>query len=331
MAQIFISYSRKDLSFVKKLATDLAHSGLDVWYDLSDLHGGSRWSKEIESAIRESKYVLILLSPESVSSKWVEEEFLFASKLNKKIIPLLLKKCELPFGYHALQAIDIQGVNYKKNFREILHSLGENLGTPIPPKQPTQWRTWSFGGAVLLMALIIGWLLSDGWGPGTPTKTPTFTSPRSTLTPQPTGTPSPIQPVTVSPTSPQVPSETPTLLLAPIAGEWVGIEKTSVDGKPVAEREAEISIKADCNIGDNCGERSTNVNGDLCIGNLFLVTVEGEKFTFQSVAKVGTATFCGEGGTFILQLVQNDTLASTGEGSNSSGKRIIKTGIYSHP
>ena len=156
MAQVFISYSRKDLDFVEKLASDLKEAGLEVWYDLSNLHGGSRWSKEIASAIRASKFVLIVLSPESVSSKWVEEEFLFASQLNKKIIPLLFKKCELPFGYHALQAIDVQGINYKQNFGEILHSLGVNPGkVPIPSKQPTQWKTWSFGGAVLLIALII--------------------------------------------------------------------------------------------------------------------------------------------------------------------------------
>ena len=52
MAQVFISYSRKDLDFVEQLASDLKEAGLDVWYDVSNLHGGSRWSKEIERAIK---------------------------------------------------------------------------------------------------------------------------------------------------------------------------------------------------------------------------------------------------------------------------------------
>jgi hypothetical protein len=34
MAQVFISYSRKDISFVEQLVADLRNTGLDVWYDV---------------------------------------------------------------------------------------------------------------------------------------------------------------------------------------------------------------------------------------------------------------------------------------------------------
>ena len=39
MPQVFLSYSRRDLGFVEKLASDLKEAGLDVWYDLSGLDG----------------------------------------------------------------------------------------------------------------------------------------------------------------------------------------------------------------------------------------------------------------------------------------------------
>ena len=39
MVQISISYSRRDLAFVEKLAVDLKADGLDVWYDPSRLEG----------------------------------------------------------------------------------------------------------------------------------------------------------------------------------------------------------------------------------------------------------------------------------------------------
>ena len=141
MTQVFISYSRRDLDFVEKLAADLKAAGLDVWYDLSGLEGGTRWSREIQKAIRESQYVLIVLSPDSVDSKWVEEEFLYASELGKKIIPLFYKQCARPFGYRTLHFIDIQGDKYKQKFNEILRSL--DVKPIVPKKQPASKKVES--------------------------------------------------------------------------------------------------------------------------------------------------------------------------------------------
>ena len=42
MTQVFISYSRKDISFINRLAADLKNAGLDVWYDVSRIAGGAR-------------------------------------------------------------------------------------------------------------------------------------------------------------------------------------------------------------------------------------------------------------------------------------------------
>jgi len=139
MTQVFISYSRRDLDFVEQLAADLKDAGLDVWYDLSGLEGGARWSREIEKAIRASQYVLVVLSPDSVASEWVEREFLLANNLGKKVIPLFYKQCNLPLAYLTLHYIDVQGVNYKRKFGEILRALdvksissAEKLAAKLP-------------------------------------------------------------------------------------------------------------------------------------------------------------------------------------------------------
>ena len=124
MTQVFISYSRKDRSFVEQLASDLKKARLTVWYDLSGLEGGVRWRIEIEKAIHASQYVLVVLSPDSVVSEWVEREYLFSSTHGKKIIPLYYRPCDLPMYYLNVQYIDVQGANYKGNFSEILRTLG---------------------------------------------------------------------------------------------------------------------------------------------------------------------------------------------------------------
>jgi formylglycine-generating enzyme required for sulfatase activity len=126
MSQVFISYSRKDLAFIEQLATDLKVAHFDVWYDLSRLEGGMPWRTKIEKAINDSQYVLVILSPDSVTSKWVEEEFLLASELGKNIIPLYYKPCALPLGYRRLQIIDVYGSKYLENYQEILRALNIN-------------------------------------------------------------------------------------------------------------------------------------------------------------------------------------------------------------
>ncbi len=133
MTKVFISYSRMDIAFVEQLVSDLKETGLDVWYDLSGLDGGVRWRIEIEKAIRESQYVLVVLSPDSVASEWVEREYLFSSTHGKKIIPLFYKPCDLPMYYLNVQYIDVQGANYKRNFGEILRTMGVR---PVVQKKP---------------------------------------------------------------------------------------------------------------------------------------------------------------------------------------------------
>jgi len=130
MAQVFISYSRADLAFVDQLANDIRDAGFDVWYDVSELEGGDRWSTEIEKAIRGSQHVIVVLSPDSVNSEWVEREYLLAGKLKKIVVPLYYRPCELPMGFLNLQYIDVQGANYKHHFNQILNALKSKPASP---------------------------------------------------------------------------------------------------------------------------------------------------------------------------------------------------------
>jgi PKD repeat protein len=129
VTQIFISYSRKDLKFVEGLASDLKKAGFEVWYDFLRLRGGERWRIEIQNALKASQCVITVLSPDSVASEWVEREFLFASSLKRRIIPLLLRECKLPLNYLDLNYIDVRDENYQRNFDKILEVLKELSGS----------------------------------------------------------------------------------------------------------------------------------------------------------------------------------------------------------
>lgn len=109
MPKVFISYSRKDMDFARKLADDLEKAGFDVWWDISDLKGGDDWVRTIPSAIEASQYFIILLSPDSVASQWVEREYLHALNLRLKVIPLLIRPCSVPFALANINYIDFTG------------------------------------------------------------------------------------------------------------------------------------------------------------------------------------------------------------------------------
>ena len=103
-------------------------AGLEVWYDLSGLEGGTRWGREIQNAIRDSQCFIVVLSPNSVESEWVEKEFMYANSQKRKVIPLLYQPCETPMWFINLHFIDVQGENYARNFWIILKAMGIQPG-----------------------------------------------------------------------------------------------------------------------------------------------------------------------------------------------------------
>jgi hypothetical protein len=47
MQRVFVSYSRKDIDFARKLAGDLEKAGFETWWDISNLKGGDDWVRII--------------------------------------------------------------------------------------------------------------------------------------------------------------------------------------------------------------------------------------------------------------------------------------------
>lgn len=70
----FISYSTQDTPFAERLYADLRAKNLRCWFAPEDLKTGDRFQERIEDAIRVYDKVMIILSEESVKSRWVERE-----------------------------------------------------------------------------------------------------------------------------------------------------------------------------------------------------------------------------------------------------------------
>lgn len=80
---------------------ELAERGVDVWLDEWAIQVGDSISRKVEEGLQNCKYVIVLLSPQSVASNWVDKEWraAFSREMEKgdvSILPVVLAKCELP-------------------------------------------------------------------------------------------------------------------------------------------------------------------------------------------------------------------------------------------
>src|SRR4051794_20647215 len=102
--RIFISHNSADNDLGYRLVRDLrAMYGEDaVWYDSrGGILPGDPWPERLQLELTERDTFLILLSPDSVRSRWVNDEINMAwqqhnSPRGKVIIPLLVRPCDIP-------------------------------------------------------------------------------------------------------------------------------------------------------------------------------------------------------------------------------------------
>ena len=79
MSHVFISYSREeDQPYARKLADDLRKHDIEVWLD-DNVDYGARWWKTIVKKVRTCAAFVVLMTPESEESEWVEREILLAN------------------------------------------------------------------------------------------------------------------------------------------------------------------------------------------------------------------------------------------------------------
>ena len=86
---VFISYSRKDQAYARKLADDLRANGIEPWND-EDIEHGDPWWPTIVEAIRDCRAFVVVMTTESDVSEWVLKEIMLAHREEKLILPLLL-------------------------------------------------------------------------------------------------------------------------------------------------------------------------------------------------------------------------------------------------
>ncbi len=122
-ADLFISYSRVDGEFARRINTSLSQQQFTTWIDEVGMRGGSEWPAQLTEALKQCKAVVVIISPDSIKSVWVKRELEFADKEGKKVIPLKLKETSLPdwytFRFGTVQWIDFTTGSFEQNFIQL--------------------------------------------------------------------------------------------------------------------------------------------------------------------------------------------------------------------
>ena len=78
-----------------------------MWWD-RHLEGGSRFSQEIERALKDAEVVLVLWSHASLQSAWVQDEAA-EGRDSGRLVPAVIDRSKPPLGFRQYQAIDLSG------------------------------------------------------------------------------------------------------------------------------------------------------------------------------------------------------------------------------
>ena len=137
MTTIFLSYARADgQPAALRLRSELERAGFSIWRDIEDMQGGQSWKGQRRQAIRTVDIVIVLLTPASVVSKYVEWEWETAITLGKKVIPLLVLPCEVPselqhLHYHNMSTEQ----DYTLSFAALTRDLHSASSTETDPNK----------------------------------------------------------------------------------------------------------------------------------------------------------------------------------------------------
>jgi len=130
VSRVFLSYARDDVDAARQLAEDIEQSGHDVWWD-RHLHGGSRFDREIEAALKDAEAVVVLWSSASLNSAWVKDEAAEARD-SERLVPVSIGSVKPPLGFRQFHTIDLggwSGHGQPEALGELLEAISRTCGS----------------------------------------------------------------------------------------------------------------------------------------------------------------------------------------------------------
>lgn len=184
VADVFVSYQKRDRALAQRVVAELARSGYSVWWD-DRLTPAESWDRLIEREIGQAKCVLVLWTEHSVASDWVRIEANFAKDSRpSKLVQARFDACSIPMAYSLLQHTDVSLREFHgdEGWWKVIEWVGMFAGPPkahaevaahtAAAAQPTAHVTTEVAPAdrvsFYLWGLIVALVVALVWSPVTP-------------------------------------------------------------------------------------------------------------------------------------------------------------------
>lgn len=139
MAEVFLSFIHEEEDWTKEtnqFIEGVFPDQIDSFFssDENAIYAGDDWMTRIFDELKQSKVLVSMLSPQSISRPWINFEAGAAWMRDTKVIPVCfggLSIEKLPKPYSSLQAIDLE--TYEGSFY-LVSSIAHHLELPAPKK-----------------------------------------------------------------------------------------------------------------------------------------------------------------------------------------------------
>lgn len=188
--KIFLSHAFKDKKlFADRFSEELGKRIANVWYSGEGVKHGEDFSQRISEAIKESNYVVLLLSENFADAKWAMAEYNIAVDLYNRgetlLIPVWVKMSREQINRNFIMVAGIKAIQCDGTSNGVIHAAQEVANAiagrpPIAPQviKPRFWsypvvgkfKVWHFAlilSAISLASLLF-WLLITNDEPGGP-------------------------------------------------------------------------------------------------------------------------------------------------------------------
>lgn len=149
--KVFVSYSRKDMTFIDRLEAALEARGVEALIDRREIYAFEDWWKRVEALIVQADTVIFVLSPDAVASEVALKEITFAASLNKRFAPIVCRRVPDQAVPEPLARLNFIFFDDEAQFDASADRLAEALATDLEwVRKHTEFgeaaRRWTVAG-----------------------------------------------------------------------------------------------------------------------------------------------------------------------------------------